>query len=386
MSGELAQYNPSQYNVLIPTQSVQQLGPWHRLSVSEVRINPDPQSGEVFKVGSRRSETTGKTEDLFMPTKPAVMSLANAAGIVWNWRDSVPLAVNPTSVIYRAVGAIRLPDGSWQPIMATKEIDLTVIEDELRQQFTAKANHPHGVGYDASKNFRGQWQKVKVKDDDGGERERNCFFLAEDEKQRFIEASVHANLIQWRKNKLARAETGAMLRVIRMALAMKTAYTRDELQKPFIVPRIDFAPDYNDPAVRRALIENGVQGMATLYANATPPAVGAAFAGSHPALTAGPEVEEEAFAAAGAYADEPEAPTAGAQATLIDSAGTPSTSGAAQPATSDAQPAADSEAAAECMDCGKPIKSSKVVDYSVEKFGRPLCYGCQQKAKGGGQA
>lgn len=380
MADALAQYTPEQYNVLVPTQSVQQLGPWHRLSVSEVRINPDPQSGEVFKVGSRRNETTGKNEDLFMPTKPAVMSLANAAGIVWNWRDSLPLMNTPTGVIYRAVGAIRLPDGSWQPIMATKEIDLTVIEDELRQQFTAKADSPYGVGYEASRNFRGSWQKIKV---DG--EEKNVYILQEDEKNRFIESSVHANLIQWRKNKLARAETGAMLRVIRTALAMKTAYTKDELQKPFVVPRINFSPDCNDPAVRRALIENGVQGMATLYGHSSP-VVGTAFAGSHPALTAGPEVEEEPFVAA-TEDDEPAGPSAGAHATLIDGGGEPTISGTAQPAaTPAAQPAADSAPAADCMDCGKPIKSSKVVDFSVEKFGRPLCYGCQQKAKGGEQA
>lgn len=31
-----------------------------------------------------------------------------------------------------------------------------------------------------------------------------------------------------------------------------------------------------------------------------------------------------------------------------------------------------------CSDCGKEIKASKVVKYSTEKFGSPLCFDCQK--------
>ena len=73
-------------------------------------------------------------------------------------------------------------------------------------------------------------------------------------------------MIQWRKHKLGRAETGAMERVIRAALSMKHAYTLEELKKPFVIPRIDFSPDYNDPAVKRMMIENGMRAMNGLFA------------------------------------------------------------------------------------------------------------------------
>jgi hypothetical protein len=388
VSGELAQYNPSQFNLLVPTQTVQQLGPWHKLSVSVVKVNPDPMGGEVFKVGSRKNN--GKDEDLFMPTKPAVMALANAAGIVWNWRDSLPLSNTPNGVVYRAVGAIRLPDGSWQSIMSTKEIDLTVIADELRQQFKAKANSPYGAGYEASKSFKGTWRKVKVDNED-----KNCFFLDEEEKPKFIEASVQANLIQWRKNKMARAETGAMLRVIRTALSMKTAYTKDELDKPFAVPRIDFSPDFNDAQVRQALIENGVQGMAALYGTSRP-TTGGAFASSHPALVAGPETDDEPFVG-GAEPAGKDAPV-----TLIDGGGQ---SGTPSPVAPAAKPAASGEgddvaaalagassaqghqeAAGECEECHVEINEA-VFQYSTRNFGRPLCYAHQpRRQKAGEQA
>ncbi|MDI6872651.1 MAG: hypothetical protein QME79_15125 [Bacillota bacterium] len=373
MTEQIVQYDPGQYNVLLPTQTVQQVSPWHAVRASEVRINPDPLAGDVFKVGSRYNETKKAWEDLFTPGKPALTRIAAAAGIVWNWRESGPLTVTRDYVAYKAVGAIRLPDGSWQPISAIKEIDLTVIEEEQLEANLKKANELAA----------------------GDEKERAK--LKGLTPEQWAEAQTKSAMIQWRKNKLMRAETGAMLRVIRFALGMKSQYTREELVKPFVVPRIDFSPDYSDPMVRQALIENGVQGMAKLYAPTAPAggglAAGTAFAGAHPALTAGPEVDDEPFSVVGTEesggeeappAGQADKPTAGAAALTGEDAEVAEALASATPVT---QPAgsAQGEAAAECDQCGAPI-SQKVFRYSVERFDRPLCYKCQQKAKGGGQA
>jgi len=386
--GQLVEYKPDKYNVLMPTQHIEQVSPWHAARTNIVQVNPDPMAGDVFKVGSRYNESTHEYEDMYSLAKPALMRIASAAGIVWNWRDSGPRVLEKDYVCYRAVGALRLPDGSWQPIMAEKEIDLSVVEDELRDQYTKKADGPLG-GTDA-KTYRGEWRKVRH-----GKEERDAFFLAEDEKPRFIEANVRANLIQWRKNKLMRAETGAMLRVIRAALGIKSQYTFAELQKPFVVPRIDFSPDYNDPSVRQALLQHGVATMNALFGGATPPAPQVAFT-ERPVIAA-PVQDDETVDAAAASSD-----------VELGAVGADGVEETPQLPEETGEPAGEAEAAATaqpdgtlfppepepaqvkprpvvygtCADCGAQITSGNVVSYSHKKFGRVLCYSCQNKAKG----
>lgn len=31
-----------------------------------------------------------------------------------------------------------------------------------------------------------------------------------------------------------------------------------------------------------------------------------------------------------------------------------------------------------CADCGATIKSTKIIDYSLKRYGKPLCYTCQK--------
>ncbi|MEW6104781.1 MAG: hypothetical protein AB1563_00215 [Bacillota bacterium] len=390
--GQLVEYKPDKYNVLMPTQHIEQVSPWHAARTTVVQVNPDPMSGDVFKVGSRYNEATREYEDIYSLAKPALMRIAAAAGIVWNWRDSGPRVLQRDYVCYRAVGALRLPDGSWQPIMAEKEIDLSVVEEELRDQYAKKADGP--LGGTEAKAYRGEWRKVRY-----GNEERNAFFLAEDEKSRFIEANVHANLIQWRKNKLMRAETGAMLRVIRAALGIKSQYTFAELQKPFVVPRIDFSPDYNDPSVRQALIQHGVAAMGALFGAATPPAPQVAFP-ERPAIAAPIQDDETVEAGATSLEAEPNAADLGDVEEALEMSAeeftgeaeafgdqAPSSDGTLfppepAPAPESAQVKPRSVVYGTCADCGAQITSGNVVSYSHKKFGRVLCYKCQNKAKG----
>ena len=35
-----------------------------------------------------------------------------------------------------------------------------------------------------------------------------------------------------------------------------------------------------------------------------------------------------------------------------------------------------------CSECGKQIQSQKVVEFSTERFGKPICYRCQREING----
>lgn len=335
----LEKYSPEQFNVLVPTQHLQQVSPWHAIRVSEVRANPDPDAGDVYKVGSRRNEETGKWEDLYCPAKPLLMKIAAAAGIVWNWKDSVALACTPDYVCYRAVGAIRLPDGLWQPVVGTKEIDLAVIEEELYEQYLKKATK-----------------------------------LSEEEKKKlgmspeqWAQKQTRNNMIQWRKNKLMRAETGAMLRVIRAALGMKGQYTKEEIERPFVVPRIDFSPDYSDPAVRQALIQHGIPAMSALFGQVSPQ--------TQPLAT--PEVfSRPAIEASAEYQDDGEAePVVPVE---------PKEEKPTEVGNDDLPPW---ENVITCKGCDCIIEATgkwtaeQIAEYSKKEFGQELCPKCQAEAR-----
>lgn len=341
--GALAEYDPSKVNLLVPTQQIQQVSPWHAARVSEVRVDPDPNKGDVFKVGSRKNGN--QWENLYALSKPALMRIASAAGIVWNWRDSGVVTATSDLVIYRAVGAIRLPDGSWQPVMATKEIDLKVIEEEIRERQTA-AN-------------------LKKKPE---ERLNDAQ----------LEQAIRSELLQWRKNKLMRAETGAMLRVIRAALGMRSQYTAAELEKPFVVPRIDFSPDYSDPQVRQAVIEHGVKGMQSLFGAAAGPSSATAFL--PPGASEGNEVRAPMLLE-GAAADD-----AGDDSPAIQ----PAVDDGGDWLTGDDEDGESSK----CSDCPNVIEdvtitvkgqqrflaAPDIAAMSLDKFGRQLCYSCAERA------
>jgi len=92
-----------------------------------VQLNPDPDAGDVFKVGGQK--VGNNWQDVLSLSKTAILKLATAAGIVWNWNETRVLSVSKDYVLYQAVGAMRKPSGEWIPLKATKEIDLDVVGD-----------------------------------------------------------------------------------------------------------------------------------------------------------------------------------------------------------------------------------------------------------------
>ncbi len=241
----LDQYRQKKYNVLVPTASMQQISPFHRIRIEEVNIDPNPDAGDVFKVGSKN--VGGNWEDVLSLSKTALMKISNAAGIVWNWSETKVITCNRDYVLYQAVGAFKKPSGEWLPLKNSKEIDLTVIEEETYEANLEKARKLANSG-----------------------NQKDIQKLNGMTAEQYAAAQTKSAMIQWRKNKLMRAETGAMLRVIRDLLSIKQQYSPAELQKPFIVPHVDFSPDYSDPAVRKMVMENGIQATANLFGTTSP--------------------------------------------------------------------------------------------------------------------
>lgn len=76
-----------------------------------------------------------------------------------------------------------------------------------------------------------------------------------------------AQIDQARKFGLAGAETRAINRAIRQ-FGVKQKYTKTEIQKPFVVVRVVFRPDMNDPVQRAIVTQQRMAGTTALYPHA----------------------------------------------------------------------------------------------------------------------
>jgi len=193
-------WDKRKYNVLVPSERVKMISPYHIISVREVRIDPDPSEGMVYKLPASNKLALGRV---------ALDNLAQAAGIIWHPSETKCVLSESRRCEYAAIGGLRKPDGTFAWVKACKEINMDVIEREIRFQYK---------------------RKVEAKE------------LTEEK----AEVQIERDVIAYWKHMHARCDTGARLRVIRSLLGLKSGYSAEELKKPFVVPAIQFSP-WDDP-------------------------------------------------------------------------------------------------------------------------------------------
>ena len=234
---ELEEYRKkNQYNVLVPTQTIQEISPFHKPVLEIVRINPDPKAGgEVYEV------VLGSGS--FSLRAVALNKIAFAAGIIWNAKNSgrTDDGNNPDIISYRAEAAVRKEDGTYMIRNAEYMLDLKVVGEEIRDSYEQKS--------------QALMKEKKQKNEK----------WTEDDRKGYVEKSVKRDMLQKRKFRLQLASTGAMDRVIRLILGLKSTYRREELEKPFVVPKIAFSPDVSDPKVRDLLLRQGLDATNVLF-------------------------------------------------------------------------------------------------------------------------
>lgn len=305
----LNSYPEDKYNLLIPVQSMQEINPIYKMVVNTVKISTNLADKDIYEEKNAKEQGGPR---MFALTHKALMKLFAAANgqIVESKRVRTRTCENCIDIVKatnkapacgncaaRANVAVRvtikLPElsGGWRLIQATREIDFS----NLGHLKTGMINQMKSFAFE-------------------------------------------------------HAESKALSRCIRKGLSIKSAYTLEELKKPFIV--VYPVLDSKDSDVKKALIAGAIASSNLLYGSGLQIAAGtsAALPEAREAETSTEETIESDY----------------------------------EITSPEKMPWEQVEEQQKCAKCGVEI-AENVAAYSMQQFGSPLCMKCQQAAKKGGR-
>lgn len=363
------------YNLAIPFVETQQVNPFYKMSVSLLYV--DPNGREVYKVGSS-NQGNGRWEDLYSLTKPFLQRLATEAGIQFSPGSGDVVKMDENTWKASAFGAVKLPDGNLRTSNDFKVIDLVTEEKKYRLSYEEKAQRgisDYKASKEAAKKYAGEWVDTGQVNSQGYP--VKIYVIAECDRAKYVENSLLDAMTQLRANAPQKAATGAILRVIRALLGIKSTYTAEELKKPFAVARMSFSPDYTDPVIKQMLLQQAMQSVGNLFGNIQPVVQ---------TISIPQTADDEAVLPADVY-EEPSV----SQDQNENQAAQKRSFGDGQPqeALHGREMTEKDRAQDFCCDkCGSVIPKN-VWSYSYEKMGRPLCFKCQKafrNQQGGGRS
>lgn len=220
---DIQQYDEKKYLVLAPIE----LGPipaMHTPMASVVKIDPEPANGDVYSLQGK-----------FAYSKAALDRVAAAAGISWlpEMCGRTDAGTEPEVIRFRMAAKRKELDGQWRVVVREYEFDLEAREEELKETVP--------------------------------KRQAIAEITDKAKKDKAVADAVAKDMIQLRKFKLQRAESGAANRVVRVFLGIKANYTREQIARPMIVPKLVFTPDYSDPEVKRFMLAEATGTIPELY-------------------------------------------------------------------------------------------------------------------------
>ncbi|MFH2074228.1 MAG: hypothetical protein ABIJ57_02600 [Pseudomonadota bacterium] len=234
-------------NLLMPSDSLNNVPPMHKVTVERVKLSPNPDDRDVYLQQGKDDDEDGKKR--FALTKDGLLKLSSCAGVQWDYDHSGRLdrMESPSYLSWRMVGAVQRLDGGWLPLQGSYDLDFDVISEQVEEQKRSNASR-----YWSKKDW---WKKMDKAAQDA-----------------YIAKKVKEEVLMFKRHKVARCETGAMLRAIRGLLNVKGTYSAVELQKPFVIARLVFQPDYADPIIKAQAVALAFKAMQGVYGISQGPA------------------------------------------------------------------------------------------------------------------
>lgn len=239
-------YPDGQYNRLLPSVTlVENIQKFSKLTIEIVKIDPDPRNQEVFSLGKFKDDD-GVWHDKLAFTKTALDKIAFTMGIHWV-SESCGRTDDRSDrdyFEYKVVALVTKSDGKTMELTASKGINVQDAVDETENKMRDAL---------ADKNLFTYIKNKKT-------------FLTGDAAEIFIARKCRAREIQVRTHGLALAESGARNRLVR-EMNIKGWYTKEELQHPFVIPRIDMNVEevHADPAQRAKSLKQAAAAANMVY-------------------------------------------------------------------------------------------------------------------------
>jgi len=223
------------FHLVSPATAVGRLPEGCGIAFSVVYVDPRPMElgGEVYSTGGFGAK------EKFGLARSALDRISAAAGISWDPQLSCRLddGSDPRYCLYRAVGHVTHFDGTRNTITRHKEMDLRKGSPQI-ESLTAR--------------LRPSTDPTAPK------------------------PTIDKQLRELRLHILAHAESKAMNRVIR-ALGLPSGFVKKDLEKPFVVAKLMWTGESDDPALRLRFAEmtaaHMLGGRQALYGAASVPGV-----------------------------------------------------------------------------------------------------------------
>lgn len=217
--------------------------PGYRPKVVYEYIDPDPKAREVYVKDKGYSFKGDDGKEISAPdtlelTKIGVTKLARMKGVSWDSKKSgrVDDGRNPAAYAFKAVGYVRDHYGEIIEISATKTMDLDKL---MRESMNSKCSqieaYQRKLGTKYERDIPKKWLRAL----------KEGKAAVED----LLRSELQAERLRKDIAMPEQCETGAKLRAIREGL--RTSYTAEELEKPFVdIRMLRLNPDM--PAAERA--------------------------------------------------------------------------------------------------------------------------------------
>ncbi len=225
----VAALRQANFLVLTPTDQIMQLNPVFSARLQHVPVDTSIPQGKQGTVDLWKPPGGGAA---YAPTKVLLNKIASAANVVWDIQETkrIDNRSDRYYCAYQAVGYIRLPSGEMKTFRDEATEDARIVEEEILLKWKEKIGQERVLEWE-----NGRPKKKGVIDED------------------FAKSAARKEFLAYHKFFEERAMARAMNRAIRQVLALNGTYTLEELKKGFIVPSVNFSPDWNDPRNKQAL-------------------------------------------------------------------------------------------------------------------------------------
>lgn len=325
------QYPVEKYNLLGNTDVMAEIPDIKSPVIQAVQLDPNPDKGEVYiqqRASRKWTERSGKihpaTPDLYAITKNGLKKLADGAGIkMLSSEHIIPttcqkcVAVNQHSGKVVQCGTCSNRDVAYRVTISVPQLTGEVLTVEDTHEIIVENVIP------------GMTDKQKA------------------------EFMKHLPQI---------CEAKALNGAIRTALHIRGTYTLQDIQKPFVVAYL--VPNLNHEDVKRAAIESMFQSSVRLFGGV--PSV-QQIESRVPEIAAVEAADGENY---DQYVDD-----------VYEKSDQQEQKQEPAPADTIQEKQMEDRSQDFCCDKCNVVITEKVWDYSVEKFGRPLCYKCQKMVR-----